>query len=50
LQKPLKDVKEALFCSLNEGHEGVVMKKVNSLYIICDEGPVATEGWRKLKG
>jgi ATP-dependent DNA ligase len=50
VHNPLKDMREALLHSLNERHEGIVMKRVDSPYIICDEGPVATESWRKLKG
>ncbi|MCM8784549.1 MAG: hypothetical protein NC818_07310 [Candidatus Omnitrophica bacterium] len=47
---PLVDIKKALKRFLREGYEGIVIKKLNSLYKISKEGPVATENWRKIKG
>jgi ATP-dependent DNA ligase len=45
----LKDIKKALKRFLEEGYEGIVIKKLNSPYKISKEGPIATEDWRKIK-
>ncbi len=35
--------------ALKEGHEGIVIKRLSSLYRITPEGPIATLDWRKIK-
>jgi len=46
---PLRNIKQALEKMLREGHEGIVIKKLNSFYKISKDGPIATENWRKIK-
>lgn len=47
--KPLSDIKEDLERFLKEGHEGIVIKEINSKYIIGKNSPMATLYWRKIK-
>jgi len=35
--------------AIAQGHEGIVIKKLNSVYLIGRDGPIATENWRKVK-
>jgi ATP-dependent DNA ligase len=46
----LKNLKESLKKSLKKGYEGVILKNLNSPYLISKEAPMATHHWRKLKG
>jgi ATP-dependent DNA ligase len=46
----LKNLKESLKKSLKKGYEGVILKNLNSPYLISKEAPMATHYWRKLKG
>jgi len=49
-QYPLIDLKKALMECLNMGHEGIVLKRVDSQYRIGEGAPEATANWRKIKG
>jgi ATP-dependent DNA ligase len=46
----LKNLKESLKKSLKKGYEGIILKNLNSPYLISKEAPMATHHWRKLKG
>lgn len=47
--EPLKDLKEQFKKIVSEGHEGLVLKEMNSPYLIGKEAPMATIYWRKVK-
>ncbi|MEO0071260.1 MAG: hypothetical protein ABIK39_04155 [candidate division WOR-3 bacterium] len=47
--QPVKDIALHLRESLSQGYEGIVIKHLNSPYVICQDGPLATEYWRKIK-
>jgi len=47
--KPVVDVKKHLLEMAKPGHEGIVLKKLTSLYILSSAAPIATEHWRKIK-
>lgn len=47
--KMLTDLKRNYASEVKKGHEGVVIKKLNSPYIIGKECPIATQNWRKIK-
>jgi len=47
--KPLVDLASHLREAVERGQEGIVLKELNSLYIVGREAPIATEYWRKLK-
>ena len=47
--KPIKDIKHHLWELVKRGHEGIVIKKLNSPYQIGHDCPIATENWRKIK-
>lgn len=47
--KKLDQLENALLNSLKEGHEGIVIKEINSPYIPGKDAPVATQFWRKIK-
>ena len=45
----LTDLKDNYASEVKKGHEGIVIKKLNSPYIIGKESPIATHNWRKIK-
>jgi len=45
----LTDVKENLIGMIKKGYEGIVVKKLSSLYQLAKDGPMATPDWRKIK-
>lgn len=47
--KILTDLKNNYISETKKGHEGIVIKKLNSPYLIGKESPVATHNWRKIK-
>lgn len=48
--KPFKELEKELRLALQNGFEGVIIKKKNSKYRIGEKCPEATEYWRKIKG
>lgn len=47
--KPVVDVKKHLLAMAKKGHEGIVLKKLSSPYLLSPSAPMATEYWRKIK-
>lgn len=48
--KPLINIKKDYASEVQEkGSEGIVIKKLNSPYLIGKESPIATQNWRKIK-
>ena len=47
--KPVLDIKKHLLEMAKPGHEGIVLKKLTSPYILSLSAPIATEYWRKIK-
>ena len=47
--KKLISVKKNYASEVKNGHEGIVIKKLNSPYLIGKESPIATQWWRKIK-
>ncbi|MGB9607772.1 MAG: hypothetical protein ACPL7E_04460 [bacterium] len=47
--KPVIDLTSHLKEALTQGHEGIVIKELSSLYLVGKDAPIATEYWRKLK-
>jgi len=47
--KMLTDLKRNYASEVKKGHEGIVIKKLNSPYLIGKESPLATQNWRKIK-
>jgi ATP-dependent DNA ligase len=45
----LTNVKKNYSSEVKKGHEGIVIKKMNSPYLIGKESPIATQWWRKIK-
>ncbi|UCG30092.1 MAG: hypothetical protein JSV53_11430, partial [candidate division WOR-3 bacterium] len=45
----LTDMKRNYASELKKGHEGIVIKKLNSPYLLGTESPIATQNWRKIK-
>ncbi len=45
----LTDMKRNYTSELKKGHEGIVIKKLNSPYLLGTESPIATQNWRKIK-
>lgn len=45
----LTSIEEELKNFVSLGHEGIVIKEVNSKYNLSKDAPVATEFWRKIK-
>jgi ATP-dependent DNA ligase len=45
----LRDINKSLKIALEQGHEGIVIKKLGSFYIISKDAPTATADWRKIK-
>ena len=48
--KKLGNLEESLKENLEKGYEGIVLKNLDSSYIISKEAPIATHHWRKMKG
>jgi len=48
--KPLEDWEIALRETLKMGFEGIVIKNLDSPYLISKSAPIATHHWRKIKG
>ncbi len=46
----LKNLKKSLKDAFKKGYEGIILKNLNSPYLISKEAPIATHHWRKLKG
>ncbi len=49
LGQPLHNIKASMQEAIAHGHEGIVIKKLNSPYLIGKDAPIATENWRKVK-
>jgi len=49
LGKKIRNLGKALEEALLKGMEGIIVKKIDSPYTLCKEGPIATENWRKIK-
>jgi len=47
--KKLTDLKSSYLSEVKKGHEGIVIKKLSSLYLLGKESPIATQDWRKIK-
>jgi ATP-dependent DNA ligase len=47
--KPANNLKKHFKKETSQGHEGLVIKKMNSAYRLGIEAPIATEHWRKIK-
>lgn len=47
--KPVTNIKKHLLEMVNKKHEGIVLKKLSSPYILFPNAPIATEFWRKIK-
>lgn len=45
----LTDLKHNYESEVKKGHEGIVIKKLNSPYLVGKESPMATQNWRKIK-
>lgn len=48
--KRLTDLEKDLRESIISGNEGIVIKEINSRYIVGKDGPIATLYWKKIKG
>jgi ATP-dependent DNA ligase len=46
----LKNLEKSLKKAIEKEYEGIILKKLNSPYLISDQAPIATHYWRKLKG
>lgn len=46
----LKDLKKSLKDALEKGYEGIILKNLNSPYLISFQAPIATQYWKKVKG
>ena len=47
--RKLTNIKRNYMAEVRNGHEGIVIKKLDSTYLIGKESPIATEWWRKIK-
>ena len=47
--KKLTSVKRSYASEVKKGHEGIVIKKLDSPYLVGKESPIATQWWRKIK-
>jgi len=47
--KPVEDLKNHLLAMVKKGHEGLILKRLDSPYDLSRDGPLATENWRKIK-
>ena len=45
----LTNIKRNYMSEVKKGHEGIVIKKLDSKYLIGRESPIATQWWRKIK-
>ncbi len=48
--RPFTDLEEELNRAIADGGEGIVIKKLNSKYLVGRDCPEASEFWRKIKG
>ncbi|MCX8094844.1 MAG: hypothetical protein N3D74_01445 [Caldisericia bacterium] len=48
--KELSDIEKDLKEAISLGHEGIVIKEINSKYIIGNNSPIVTLYWKKIKG
>lgn len=46
----LKNLRKSLENSLKKGYEGIILKNLNSPYLVSEQSQIATIHWRKLKG
>lgn len=46
---PLRNIKNDFKKTVAHGHEGIVIKKLTSTYLLGINAPIATENWRKVK-
>jgi ATP-dependent DNA ligase len=44
-----KELKETKLINFGKAYEGIIFKREDSLYQVVQDGPIATESWRKLK-
>lgn len=44
-----ENLKKALKKAIKKGFEGIILKNLNSPYLISEQAPMATHHWRKLK-
>ncbi len=49
LAKNLTNIKRNFNAAISNGSEGIVIKKLNSPYLIGKDAPIATHYWRKIK-
>ncbi len=49
LGKDLTNLKRNYMSEVKKGHEGIVIKKLISPYVLGKESPAATQDWRKIK-
>lgn len=47
--KTLRDVRKDYSSEVRKGHEGIVIKKLDSPYLTGKQSPIATQWWRKIK-
>ncbi len=47
--KKVSNIERNYMSQVKKGHEGIVIKKLNSTYLIGRESPIATQWWRKIK-
>lgn len=47
--KPVRDLESHLKEALQKEEEGIVIKDLASPYLVAQDGPIATEHWRKIK-
>lgn len=47
--KRLTSIKNNYMSEVRKGREGIVIKKLNSPYLVGKESPIATQYWRKVK-
>ena len=47
--KLLTNIKRNYVSEVKKGSEGIVIKKLDSSYLIGKESPIATQNWRKIK-
>lgn len=47
--KKLTDIRKDYRSEVKKGHEGIVIKKLDSPYLVGEEAPIATQNWRKIK-
>ena len=47
--KPVINIKNHLLEMAKNKHEGIVLKKLSSSYILSPNAPIATEYWRKIR-